>query len=73
MPLLALIESTVQCPWVGPTDVDTCLSCPRFRSLHQEDGRNFVFCAHRTDRMESFLMSQATPARLGKILRYRRT
>jgi hypothetical protein len=72
MPLLELTESRVQCPWSGSIDIDVCLSCPRLRSIRRRKGREFVHCAARTDRMESFLMYQAEPQRLGEILHQRR-
>lgn len=72
MPLLAVIESRVECPWNGSIDVDACLSCARLRSLQDRDGHEFVSCAHRTDRMESFLMYQAEPQRIGEIVHQRR-
>jgi hypothetical protein len=72
MPLLELTESRVQCPWSGSVDFDMCLSCPRLRSIQRRNGSDFVSCVDRTDRMESFMVYQTAPARLGDILRYRR-
>jgi hypothetical protein len=73
MPLLAIAESRVQCPWSGSVDVDVCLSCPRLRSLRRSDDGTFVSCADRTDLMESFLIYGDAPDRLARIFRSRRT
>jgi hypothetical protein len=73
MSLLAVIESRVECPWFGSIDVDACLSCARLRSLQKRDGHEFISCAHRANGMESFMMHQAHPQRLGNILHQRRT